>query len=68
MSHTSSVTFLAAECGAEPALTPFAQARDDRRELLPGLRQVVFGALRTALAPDHADLLELLQPLAQQRA
>ena len=62
------VEFVVAELGTEPALTPFAQALDDRREISPGLRQVVFRSLGTSHALDDTDLLELLQPQAQQRA
>src|SRR5262245_44744919 len=53
---------------SEPALAPFAQLADDRREFPPRLGEVVFRPLRPALAFDHADLLELLQSQAEQAA
>src|SRR5262245_113552 len=62
------VELVAAELGSEPALAPLAQLPDDRSEFLTGLRQMVLRALRTLLALDHADLLELLQAQAEQAA
>ena len=46
--------------GAEPALAPFPQLADDRREFPPRLGEVILRALRPALALDHPNLFELL--------
>src|SRR5262249_15956523 len=54
--------------GAEPALAPFAQLADDRREFSPRLGEVILRPLRPVLALDHSNLLELFQSQAEQAA
>src|SRR5215475_5300197 len=60
------VEFIAHISGTEPALAPFAQLADDRREFPPRLGEVILRPLRPVLALDHPNLLELLQSQAEQ--
>src|SRR6516225_2311969 len=60
------VELIAHISGAEPALAPFAQLADDRREFPPRLGEVILRSLRPVLALDHPNLLKLLQSQAEQ--
>ena len=52
---------------ADPARTPVTERHHDRAQLLAGCRQPVFIGARAMDALDDADLLELAQPLREQR-
>ena len=52
---------------ADPARTPVTERHHDRPQLLAGRGQPVFIGARASDALDDADLLELAQPLREQR-
>ena len=62
------VELAALEPAADPARAPVAEGHHDRAQLLAGAGEVVLGAGAAAGdALDDADLLELAQPLREQR-
>src|SRR5262245_19002719 len=60
------VEFVAPEFGAESTLAPFPYMADHRRKFPPRRGEVILRSVRAPFALDNTDLLELLQPEAEQ--